>query len=91
MPMMWELFNEPFDNRSDGMLHAPDRPDLGFTLRTNALELFRYVDGLGVSSSVVPIQLKQRPSLVIASEAKQSLLKNSSSQRDCSIAICSSQ
>jgi L-alanine-DL-glutamate epimerase-like enolase superfamily enzyme len=31
--MMWELFNEPFDIRPDGMVHAPDRPGLGFTLR----------------------------------------------------------
>jgi len=40
MPMMWELFNEPFDIRSDGMVHAPDRPGLGFTLRSDALERF---------------------------------------------------
>ena len=45
MPMMWELFNEPFDIRADGMVHAPDRPGLGFTLRADALERFRYVDG----------------------------------------------
>jgi L-alanine-DL-glutamate epimerase-like enolase superfamily enzyme len=45
MPMMWELFNEPFDIRSDGTVHAPDRPGLGFTLRADALERFRYVDG----------------------------------------------
>ncbi len=45
MPMMWELFNEPFDIRSDGTVHAPDRPGLGFTLRADALEKFRYVDG----------------------------------------------
>ena len=32
MPMMWELFNEPFDIRPDGTVHAPDRPGLGFTL-----------------------------------------------------------
>jgi len=32
MPMMWELFNEPFDIRPDGMVHAPDRLGLGFTL-----------------------------------------------------------
>jgi hypothetical protein len=43
--MMWELFNEPFDIRPDGMVHAPDQPGLGFTLRANALERFRYVDG----------------------------------------------
>jgi L-alanine-DL-glutamate epimerase-like enolase superfamily enzyme len=45
MPMMWELFNEPFDIRADGSVHAPDRPGLGFTLRADALEKFRYVDG----------------------------------------------
>ena len=45
MPMMWELFNEPFDIRPDGMVHVPDRPGLGFTLRADALERFRYVDG----------------------------------------------
>jgi L-alanine-DL-glutamate epimerase-like enolase superfamily enzyme len=45
MPMMWELFNEPFDIRTDGTVHAPDRPGLGFTLRADALERFRYVDG----------------------------------------------
>lgn len=45
MPMMWELFNEPFDIRPDGTVHAPDRPGLGFTLRADALERFKYVDG----------------------------------------------
>jgi L-alanine-DL-glutamate epimerase-like enolase superfamily enzyme len=45
MPMMWELFNEPFDIRPDGTVHAPDRPGLGFTLRQDALERFKYVDG----------------------------------------------
>jgi D-galactarolactone cycloisomerase len=45
MPMMWELFNEPFDIRSDGMVYAPDRPGLGFTLRPDTLERFRYVEG----------------------------------------------
>jgi L-alanine-DL-glutamate epimerase-like enolase superfamily enzyme len=27
------------------MVHAPDRPGPGFTLRADALERFRYVDG----------------------------------------------
>ena len=45
MPMMWDLFNEPFDIRPDGMVHAPDRPGLGFTLRADALKRFKYVDG----------------------------------------------
>jgi D-galactarolactone cycloisomerase len=45
MPMMWELFNEPFEIRPDGTVHAPERPGLGFTLRPEALERFQYVDG----------------------------------------------
>jgi D-galactarolactone cycloisomerase len=45
MPMMWELFNEPFDIRPDGTVHAPDRPGLGFTLSPDALERFKYVEG----------------------------------------------
>jgi L-alanine-DL-glutamate epimerase-like enolase superfamily enzyme len=45
MPMMYELFNEPFDIRPDGTVHAPDRPGLGFTLCPDALERFKYVDG----------------------------------------------
>jgi hypothetical protein len=40
-----DLFEEPFDIRLDGMVHAPDRPGLGFTLRADAPERFRYVDG----------------------------------------------
>jgi D-galactarolactone cycloisomerase len=45
MPMMWELFEEPFDIRQDGTVHAPDRPGLGYTLRNDALDKFRYIDG----------------------------------------------
>jgi hypothetical protein len=45
MPMMWELFNEPFDIRPDGIVHASDRSGLGFTLRADARERFKYVDG----------------------------------------------
>ncbi|MGE0766952.1 MAG: mandelate racemase/muconate lactonizing enzyme family protein [Hyphomicrobiaceae bacterium] len=45
MPMMWELLNEPFDIRSDGTVHAPDRPGLGFTLRADALDKFKYRPG----------------------------------------------
>ena len=45
MPMMYELFNEPFDIRPDGTVHAPERPGLGFTLRADALERFKYVEG----------------------------------------------
>ena len=45
MPMMWELFNEPFDIRPDGTVHAPERPGLGFTLRPEVLERFKYIDG----------------------------------------------
>ena len=44
MPMMNELFNEPYDIR-DGYVYAPDRPGLGFTLRSDALERFKYVEG----------------------------------------------
>lgn len=45
MPMLYELFNESFDVRPDGTVHAPERPGLGFTLRPDALERFKYVDG----------------------------------------------
>jgi L-alanine-DL-glutamate epimerase-like enolase superfamily enzyme len=45
MPMMNELFREPYDIRSDGTVHAPDKPGLGFTLRADALDKFRYVPG----------------------------------------------
>lgn len=44
MPMLYELFNEPFDIR-DGRVFAPDRPGLGFSLRDDALERFRFVPG----------------------------------------------
>ena len=44
MPMMNELFNEPYDIRN-GRVFAPDAPGLGFTLRADALERFQYVDG----------------------------------------------
>lgn len=45
MPMIWELFNEPFDIRSDGIVYAPDRPGLGFTIRPQAFERFKYLSG----------------------------------------------
>jgi L-alanine-DL-glutamate epimerase-like enolase superfamily enzyme len=45
MPMMNELFNEPYDVRPDGTVHAPQKPGLGFTLRKDALERFKYVEG----------------------------------------------
>jgi L-alanine-DL-glutamate epimerase-like enolase superfamily enzyme len=45
MPMMYELFDEPFDIRPDGSVHAPAKPGLGFTLRKDALERFHYVEG----------------------------------------------
>jgi L-alanine-DL-glutamate epimerase-like enolase superfamily enzyme len=45
MPMMYELFNEPFDVRPDGTVHAPERPGLGYTLRSDALDRFKYVEG----------------------------------------------
>ena len=45
MPMIWDLFEEPFDIRPDGMVHAPERPGLGFTLRPEATERFKYLPG----------------------------------------------
>ena len=45
MPMMYELFEEPFDIR-DGTVHAPHVPGLGFTLQRNAIDRFRFVEGL---------------------------------------------
>ena len=45
MPMIWELFNESYDIRPNGMVHAPDRPGLGFTLRADAMERFQYLPG----------------------------------------------
>ena len=44
MPMMNELFEEPFDIR-DGRVYAPQGPGLGFTIRDGALERFEYVEG----------------------------------------------
>jgi len=44
MPMLYELFTEPFDIR-DGIVYAPTKPGLGFTLRKDALERFKYVPG----------------------------------------------
>lgn len=44
MPMLDELFEEPFDIR-DGRVYAPDRPGLGYTLRSDALERFKFLPG----------------------------------------------
>ena len=44
MPMMNELFEESYDIR-DGTVYAPQRPGLGFTLRKDVLEQFRYLEG----------------------------------------------
>jgi L-alanine-DL-glutamate epimerase-like enolase superfamily enzyme len=44
MPMLNDLFQEPWDIR-DGVVHAPTGPGLGFTLRDDVLERFKYVDG----------------------------------------------
>ncbi|MDP6451687.1 MAG: mandelate racemase/muconate lactonizing enzyme family protein [SAR202 cluster bacterium] len=44
MPMMNELFVEPYDIR-DGVVYAPDRPGLGFTLKEDALDRFEYIPG----------------------------------------------
>ena len=44
MPMMNELFNEPYDIR-DGTVFAPKTPGLGFTLRDDVFDRFEYVPG----------------------------------------------
>ena len=44
MPMMNELFKEPYDIR-DGTVHAPQTPGLGFTLRDDVFDRFEYVPG----------------------------------------------
>jgi len=44
MPMMNELFNEPYDIR-DGTVFAPKAPGLGFTLRDDVFDRFEYVPG----------------------------------------------
>ena len=44
MPMLYELFQENFDIR-DGRVYAPQKPGLGFTLRGDALDRFRFVPG----------------------------------------------
>ena len=44
MPMMNELFKEPYDIRG-GTVYAPQTPGLGFTLREDALDRFEYVPG----------------------------------------------
>ncbi len=44
MPMLYELFEEDYDIR-DGRVYAPDRPGLGFTLRADALERFKFRPG----------------------------------------------
>jgi L-alanine-DL-glutamate epimerase-like enolase superfamily enzyme len=44
MPMMYELFEEPYDIR-DGVVYAPQRPGLGYTLRPDVFERYRYVPG----------------------------------------------
>lgn len=45
MPMIWDLFEEPFDIRPNGMVYAPQRPGLGFTIRPQAMERFKYIPG----------------------------------------------
>ncbi|MGB1748817.1 MAG: mandelate racemase/muconate lactonizing enzyme family protein [Dehalococcoidia bacterium] len=44
MPMMNELFNEDYDIR-DGRVYPPSAPGLGFTIRDDAMERFKYVEG----------------------------------------------
>ena len=48
------------------MVHAPDRPGLGFTLRPDALERFRYVDGPNTSSSGIMLTAKTLPYVGVA-------------------------
>ncbi len=45
MPMIWDLFEESFDIRPDGMVYAPERSGLGFTIRPDAMERFKYMQG----------------------------------------------
>ena len=45
LPMIWELFEELYDIRPDGTVHAPTAPGLGFTLREDVLERFSYIEG----------------------------------------------
>ena len=44
MPMMNELFQEPYDIR-DGTVYAPKKPGLGFTLREDVFERFKHIPG----------------------------------------------
>ena len=44
MPMMYELFEEPYDIR-EGVVYAPQKPGLGFTLKEDALKRFEYIPG----------------------------------------------
>lgn len=44
MTLMHELFEESFDI-SDGRAYAPDRPGLGFTLRSDVMDRFAYQEG----------------------------------------------
>ena len=44
MPLLFDLFRREFDIR-DGRVHAPDRPGLGFTLRSDFRERFEYQPG----------------------------------------------
>jgi L-alanine-DL-glutamate epimerase-like enolase superfamily enzyme len=44
MPMMNELFNEEYDIR-EGRVYPPTKPGIGFTLRDDAMERFKYVEG----------------------------------------------
>ena len=44
MPMMYELFNEPYDIR-DGYVHAPQRPGLGYTLKDDVFDRYKFVEG----------------------------------------------
>lgn len=44
MPLLFDLFEEDFDIR-DGIVYAPERPGLGFTLRSDFRDRFEYEPG----------------------------------------------
>lgn len=44
MPLLFDLFEESFDIR-DGRVHAPERPGLGFTIRSDFRDRFEYEPG----------------------------------------------
>ena len=43
-PLVFETFEEPFDIR-DGYIYPPEKPGLGYTLRSDLEERFPYTAG----------------------------------------------